>query len=271
MPELPEVETTARGIRPHVVGRRVVRVVVREPRLRWPVPPELADVLPGQVIRSVLRRAKYLLLRADAGTLVVHLGMSGSLRIVRADLPPRLHDHVDVVLDDGRCLRLCDPRRFGTVLWTTGDPLDLPLLAHLGPEPLADAFDGAYLHAVARRRSASIKTLLMDGEVVVGVGNIYASEALFRAGIHPHRAAGRIARARLDRLARAVKEVLRDAIRRGGTTLQDFTEPDGTPGRFGARLRVYDRAGAPCRSCAAPIVLTRVGQRSTYHCPRCQR
>lgn len=271
MPELPEVETTRRGIEPHVVGKRVRAVVVRDSRLRWPVPDELARVLPGLRIDAAERRAKYLLLRTARGHVLVHLGMSGSLRVVPASTQPAAHDHVDVVLEDGTALRLRDPRRFGCVLWLTGDPARFELLKDLGPEPLSDAFDGTYLFARARGRAAPVKHLIMDGHVVVGVGNIYASESLHRAGIHPLRAAGRIARERLDALAVAVKDVLRAAIDAGGTTLRDFAGSDGEPGYFAQELQVYEREGEPCRRCRAPIRCARSGQRSTYWCPRCQR
>ncbi|MFG0317048.1 MAG: bifunctional DNA-formamidopyrimidine glycosylase/DNA-(apurinic or apyrimidinic site) lyase [Planctomycetota bacterium JB042] len=271
MPELPEVEATRRGLDPWVRGRRVVEVAVRERRLRWPVPARLERELPGRVLAGTARRAKYLLLPAGAGTVLVHLGMSGSLRRVPADAEAGPHDHVDLVLDDGHALRLRDPRRFGAVLWVTADPALDPRLAHLGPEPLSDAFDGAYLHVVSRGRRARVKSVLMDGRVVVGVGNIYASEALFAAGVHPHRAAGRIGRERFDRLAAAVKDVLAAAIENGGTTLRDYAGVDGRPGGNATRLAVYGRAGEPCLRCRTPIRLTRRDARATYHCPRCQR
>ncbi|MCC7171251.1 MAG: bifunctional DNA-formamidopyrimidine glycosylase/DNA-(apurinic or apyrimidinic site) lyase [Planctomycetes bacterium] len=271
MPELPEVETTRRGIEPHVVGKRVRAVVVRDARLRWPVPDELARVLPGLRIEAAERRAKYLLLRTQRGHVLVHLGMSGSLRIVPAATEPAAHDHVDLVFDGGMALRLRDPRRFGSVLWITGDPAHSKLLKDLGPEPLSDAFDGAYLFARARGRAAPIKHVIMDGHVVVGVGNIYASESLHRAGIHPLRAAGRIARERFDALALTVKDVLRAAIEAGGTTLRDFARSDGEPGYFAQELLVYEREHEPCTRCGALIKCARSGQRSTYWCPRCQR
>jgi len=271
MPELPEVETTRRGIAPHLVGHRVTAVLVRERRLRWPVSPRLARELPGQVIRAVERRAKYLLLRTDAGTLILHLGMSGSLRLLPADAPAQKHEHLDLVLDSGRALRLTDPRRFGAALWCTGDPSLHTLLRGLGPEPLSDDFDGDYLFARAARRKGPVKQFIMDGKVVVGVGNIYASESLFLAGIHPERAAGRISRERYARLAQSIKEVLRASIRAGGTTLRDFVGGDGQPGYFAQQLRVYGRTGEPCPKCATPIRQIVTGQRSTYYCPHCQR
>jgi len=270
MPELPEVETTRRGVRPHVKGRRVKQVVVRDARLRWPVPPDLARALVGTTIDEVERRAKYLLFRTAHGTAIVHLGMSGSLRVVDAGVSPEKHDHVDVVLDDGKLLRLRDPRRFGCLLFTRNDPHDHPLLKDLGPEPLSRAFDGAHLHRIARGRTAAVKTFLMDAAVVVGVGNIYANEALWRARLAPRRRTGRVTRAHFDELARSVKEVLADAIARGGTTLRDFLSADGEPGHFRMDLAVYDRAGKLCPRCRTPIRTARVGQRSSFWCPRCQ-
>ncbi len=271
MPELPEVETTARGLRPHVVGRRIVDAVVRDRRLRWPVPATLGRSIRGRRIRAVERRAKYLLLRLEAGTIIVHLGMSGNLRRVDASAPVVAHDHVDLVLDDGAVLRLHDPRRFGAVLFTADDPLEHALLAPLGVEPLELGFDGAYLHAASHGRRAGMKDVIMNARVVVGVGNIYASESLFRAGIHPHRAAGRVGRDRCDRLAVAIRDVLESAIRDGGTTFRDYRRADGSLGGHARALLVYDRAGEPCSRCGTPIRMTRRGQRSTYHCPRCQR
>ncbi|HET6655751.1 MAG TPA: bifunctional DNA-formamidopyrimidine glycosylase/DNA-(apurinic or apyrimidinic site) lyase [Gammaproteobacteria bacterium] len=271
MPELPEVETARRGIAPHLGGRVIRDVIVRQPRLRWPVPPGLKATLTGARITAVGRRGKYLLIDTAAGTVIVHLGMSGSLRILTAATPPGPHDHIDFVIDDSRCLRLRDPRRFGAVLLTRDDPLQHPLLRHLGPEPLTDAFDGSYLYSQTRGRRVAIKNLLMNSRIVVGVGNIYANEALFVAGIHPLRAAGRIARPRCDALADAAKAVLTAAIAAGGTTLRDFTRDDGRPGYFSQELKVYDRAGEPCPRCGTAIKRVVSGQRATYYCPRCQR
>jgi formamidopyrimidine-DNA glycosylase len=269
MPELPEVETTRRGIEPHLRGRLIDDVTVRQRRLRWPVP-ELQDLLPGHRVLKVDRRAKYLLLRFDHGTLIVHLGMSGSLRVVGRASPPRPHDHVDLCFG-GNCLRLHDPRRFGALLWTDDDPLRHPRLAGLGPEPLSDAFDGATLANAARGRRVAIKHLIMDGTVVVGVGNIYATEALFRAGIHPARASGRVAPARLAALADEIKRVLAYAIGRGGTTLRDFVNESGTPGYFAQELLVYGRAGQPCSRCGRTLRTRQIGQRASAYCPGCQR
>lgn len=271
MPELPEVETTRRGIAPHVTGRRIEKLIVRDRRLRYPLAPRVAAGLAGQTVRDVGRRGKYLLLACDAGTVIVHLGMSGCLFVAEIDDAPRKHDHVDFVFDNGRCLRLRDPRRFGAVIWTVSDPQDHRLLRHLGPEPFTPEFDGAYLFRRARGRRAAVKQFIMDSRVVVGVGNIYASEALFLAGIHPARAAGRISLERYRRLAQAIRRVLTDAIDAGGTTLRDFRNGDGRPGYFQQQLRVYGRSGQPCADCASVIRQVRQGQRSTYFCASCQR
>ncbi|MGQ0657249.1 MAG: bifunctional DNA-formamidopyrimidine glycosylase/DNA-(apurinic or apyrimidinic site) lyase [Chromatiales bacterium] len=268
MPELPEVETTRRGITPWCVGQKVTRVDVRERRLRWPVPAEIVESLPRQTIRSVDRRAKYLLIRADRGTVIAHLGMSGSLRVTRPKVPPRKHDHLDIVLANGMCLRFHDPRRFGCVLWTTDDPCVHPLLRDLGPEPW-DA-DSEYIYRRSRGRNQSVKGFLMDSHTLVGVGNIYANEALFLASIDPRRAAGSISRARYQRLATAIVRVLDEALGMGGTTLRDFVSASGEPGYFRQVLRVYDRDGEPCRRCSTKIRRILTGQRSTYFCPRCQ-
>jgi len=269
MPELPEVETTCRGIAPHIVGRRVRGVIVREPRLRWPVPDKLNQLMSGAQFLSVSRRAKYLLLETERGIVMVHLGMSGSLRIMPADTPPLFHDHIDVILDDGRCLRYHDPRRFGSFHWLEAQ--QHPLLDHLGPEPLSETFSGAYLYERSRGRRIPVKQFIMDGKVVVGVGNIYANEALFMAGIHPARAAGRVAKTRYEHLAIAIKQVLGDAIDQGGTTLRDFVGGDGSPGYFAQQLRVYGRRGQPCRHCLTALKEIRQGGRTTVMCPQCQR
>ena len=252
MPELPEVETTRAGLAPHLIGRRVTQAVLRRADLRWPIAMEFEHVLPGRTVLDVRRRAKYLLLDTDAGSALMHLGMSGSLRVLPGDTPVRAHDHLDLALDDGRVLRFNDPRRFGCALWQAPGATH-ELLANLGPEPLSEAFDGDHLFARSRRRSAPVKTFLMDQHVVVGVGNIYAAEALFMAGIAPTRAAGRVSRARYVRLADAVKAILAHAIARGGTTLRDFISPDGAPGYFEQELSAYGRGGAPCPRCARPL------------------
>mgnify|MGYP006271218795 CR=1 FL=1 len=272
MPELPEVETTRRGIAPHVSGRRISQVLVRDARLRWPVPPDLAQVLLGQQLHEVQRRAKYLLLRFDRGTLLLHLGMSGSLRVLPAGTPAKLHDHLDLEFDGATLLRLRDPRRFGAALWTEDDPATHPLLRELGPEPWDEAFSAEYLSALAARRQGAVKNFLMDGHVVVGVGNIYASESLHRAGIHPTRPARRVSHARYAALVTVVREVLELAIGFGGTTLRDFTRDDGKPGYFRNELLVYDRAGQPCLRCGKAAIRQKViGQRASYFCPACQR
>ncbi len=270
MPELPEVETTRRGIAPLLEGRAIDGVIVRDHRLRWPIPGNLDRSVVGQLIASVSRRAKYLLIDCGAGTLIIHLGMSGSLRIVPRSEPALAHDHVDFIVGT-QVLRLRDPRRFGAVLWHAGDPNSHPLLARLGVEPLGCEFSGLQLHRASRKRTVSIKALLMDHLVVVGVGNIYASESLFRAGIRPTLRAGRINRARLDTLARSVRETLEEAILAGGSTLRDFVSGDGRPGYFQTRHFVYDRAGLACQVCGATIRKIVQGQRSTFFCPTCQR
>ena len=270
MPELPEVETTRRGLAPHLIGRRVVALEIRQPHLRWPIPRALRTQLPGQRIDGIERRAKYLLVHTEPGSVLLHLGMSGSLRVLPADTPVGAHDHVDWRLDSGRVLRYTDPRRFGCQLWQAHGTTH-ELLAGLGPEPLSDEFEGDVLWTRSRGRTAAVKLFLMDQAIVVGVGNIYASEALFAAGIHPKRAAGSVSRERYRRLAAAVKRILAHAIERGGTTLRDFISPDGVPGYFEQELFVYGRAGEPCRVCATPIRASVIGQRSTFHCPRCQR
>jgi formamidopyrimidine-DNA glycosylase len=280
MPELPEVETTRAGLAPHVVDRTVTSVVLRRPDLRWPIPPDVAERLPGQRILAVRRRAKYLLLDTDAGSALLHLGMSGSLRVLPAQTPVGTHDHVDFVLDHprsrpARVLRFNDPRRFGCLLWQPpGETHEL--LRDLGPEPLGDGadgvkFDGDYLFALSRGRSAPVKNFLMDQRVVVGVGNIYVAEALFAAGISPLRAAGKVSRERYARLAGEVKRILAHAIARGGTTLRDFISPDGAPGYFEQELSVYGRGGAPCRNCGRPLKQGTIGQRATVWCALCQR
>ena len=271
MPELPEVETTRRGITPHIVGRRIIGLVIRERRLRWPVPLELDRLLPEQTVLAVRRRAKYLLIDTAVGTAIAHLGMSGSLRIVPSELPAGKHDHVDIRFDNGHSLRLTDPRRFGALLWTTAPVEQHELLAALGPEPLSDDFSGDYLFHAARGRKVAVKNFIMDGHVVVGVGNIYANEALFLAGIHPLRSAGRVSRDRYAALATAIKQVLAASIEMGGTTLRDFVGGDGKPGYFKQTLRVYDRRGEPCRQCGAPLRGRRIGQRSSFYCVQCQR
>ncbi len=271
MPELPEVEITRRGIAPHLLDRRVAGVAVREARLRWPVAPELSATLTGQRIQDVRRRGKYLLLDLERGTLILHLGMSGSLRVVPAATPPDRHDHLDLVLEGGDRLRLRDPRRFGAVLWSAAPVQEHWLLRDLGPEPLEERFTPAYLYALSRKRHAAVKAFLMDSRVVVGVGNIYASESLFRAGIHPRRSCRRISAERYALLVEAVRTVLEAAIGEGGTSLRDFVREDGRPGYFARRLQVYGREGQPCPACGGAIRRATIGQRSSFFCSRCQR
>lgn len=270
MPELPEVETTRCGIEPHLVRHKLTGAVVRQRQLRWPVPAGLSKKIEGQTIHSVKRRGKYLLLQLDKGSLMLHLGMSGSLRITDIDTPAEKHDHIDLQLDSGQCLRLRDPRRFGSVHWIKGEPTEHELLKHLGPEPLTDEFDSEYLFRRSRKRKLAIKLFIMDSKTVVGVGNIYASEALFRAGIRPSRQAGRVTREEYKKLVSAIKDVLHAAILSGGTTLQDFTNSDGKPGYFKQELHVYDRKDEPCTTCGKAIKHTVMGQRATYYCPVCQ-
>jgi len=270
MPELPEVETTRAGLAPHVEGRRVRAVTLRRPDLRWPIPAEIVERLPGQRIEAVRRRAKYLLLDTAAGSALLHLGMSGSLRVLAPGTPLRPHDHVDLLLDSGRVLRFNDPRRFGCLLWQPAGAVH-PLLQGLGPEPLSDEFDGDYLYARSRGRSAPVKTFLMDQRIVVGVGNIYVAEALFAAGISPLRPAGKVSRQRYRALAAEVRRILAHAIGRGGTTLRDFLAPDGAPGYFVQELSAYGRGGEPCPRCGRPLRQASVGQRATVWCGHCQR
>lgn len=270
MPELPEVETTRRGIAPHIEGREVSQVIIRQKKLRWPIPDDICRNMPGQTILSVARRGKYLLLKAQNDTMILHLGMSGSLRYIANDCPVGKHDHVDIQFGD-HSLRLTDPRRFGALLYTNEPPLQHKLLAHLGPEPLSGAFNGRLLYARSRNRRCPIKSFIMDSKVVVGVGNIYACEALFRAGIHPERAAGKISLAHYERLAKAIIQVLSDAIEQGGTTLKDFQKADGKPGYFQQALSVYGREGESCVQCHKPLTLIRLSGRATVFCPRCQR
>ncbi len=271
MPELPEVETTLRGIAPHTLGQRVTACVVRNGRLRWPVPEDLHSLLSGQTLLELKRRGKYLLLRFESGHVLWHLGMSGSLRILEVAAAPGKHDHVDVLFANGRCLRFNDPRRFGAVLWTPDSLDEHPLLKHLGPEPLSPSFTVDYLLGNAKRHSLSCKPWVMDAKVVVGVGNIYANEALFAAGIHPLKPANKLTRPQLTRLVLQIQSILRHAIERGGTTLRDFVGGDGKPGYFAQELKAYGRGGKPCVNCGKPLMEKRLAQRSTVYCTLCQR
>ncbi|MBB5319593.1 bifunctional DNA-formamidopyrimidine glycosylase/DNA-(apurinic or apyrimidinic site) lyase [Marinobacter oulmenensis] len=270
MPELPEVETTRQGVAPHCEGQTITEVTVRDGRLRWPVPDDLPERLQGQVVRSVERRAKYLLLQLDTGTVIVHLGMSGSLRVITDQSPAMKHDHVELQLANGRLLRFNDPRRFGCWLWAER-PDQHPLLRDLGPEPLSEVFNGPWLHRQSRNKQTPVKSFIMDNHVVVGVGNIYANEALFKAGIHPRRKAGRISLDRYHLLAQAIRETLAAAILMGGTTLRDFVNSDGKPGYFAQSLLVYGRGGEACWECGRALKEIRMNNRSTVYCTRCQR
>ena len=269
MPELPEVETTRCGITPHVKNNKIEDVVIRQSSLRWPVPRNLKKKLQGKKIQNIKRRAKYLLFCTDVGHLIIHLGMSGSLRMVNHQATPRKHDHIDFVLSK-KTLRFHDPRRFGAVLWTNKDPLQHDLLQNLGPEPLSKDFTGAYLHRLAQGKKINVKNFIMNSHIVVGVGNIYASESLFLSGIHPQRAAGRISLKRYEALANSIKEVLTKAIKSGGTTLRDFVNEEGKPGYFANQLNVYKQTGKPCPVCKSPIRVRTIGQRSSFFCVQCQ-
>jgi formamidopyrimidine-DNA glycosylase len=271
VPELPEVETTRRGLVPHMRGQRIEAVIVRNHALRWPIPRDLAKQVCGRTVRGVERRGKYLLIDCGVGWMILHLGMSGSLRVVPETTPAGKHDHVDLVLSSGMVARLTDPRRFGALLWEAGDPHLHPLLAKLAPEPLGAEFDAAWLHARTRGRRAAIKAVVMDSHVVVGVGNIYASESLFRAGIHPSLAAGRVSLLRCNTLVAAIRETLAAAIEAGGSTLRDYVGAEGDPGYFQHTYFVYGRQGEPCRVCGTTIKALRQAQRSTFFCPVCQR
>ena len=271
MPELPEVETTCRGIAPHIEGRVIKQVIVRQPKLRWPVPKTLAEDLTGQRIEAVTRRAKYLLLTTAEGTLIIHLGMSGSLRIMTTEQESKKHDHIDFIFNDNIVLRFNDQRRFGSVLWTAEPIGEHPLLIDLGPEPLLDEFNGELLYKLSRNRKVPVKTFIMDSHIVVGVGNIYANEALFMAGILPTRQAGAVSLARYQKLAECIKLILQQAIQQGGTTLRDFVNEAGKPGYFKQQLKVYGRKELPCVDCQQALIEVRLANRSTVFCKICQR
>lgn len=270
MPELPEVETTKRGLLP-LLQQQVSRVVIRNPSMRWPIPQELPQLLIGARLQALDRRGKYILARFDSGTLILHLGMSGRICLLARDEPPAKHDHFELHFADGQVMRLRDPRRFGAVLWAGLFPEQHLLLKVLGPEPLEDVFNGSWLHSQIRTRTAPIKNVIMDSHLVVGVGNIYASESLFRAGIHPNTPANKISKARCEKLVTEIKATLRDALQAGGSSLRDFFGADGNPGYFQQEYYVYGRTGEPCKVCAGPIKLLRLGQRSTFYCATCQR
>jgi len=271
MPELPEVETTRRGLAAHLIGLTINHVIVRNAKLRWPIPDNLPGLLCSRTILSIKRRAKYLLMDCGDGTLILHLGMSGSLRILPTAVSPEKHDHFDLVLNNGSIMRLRDPRRFGAILWDSGDVLTHPLLASLGPEPLEDEFDACYLHRKSRGRNVSIKQFIMNNHMVVGVGNIYANEALFRAGIKPQLTAGKLSLPRCAKLVEEIRATLAEAIDLGGSTLRDFVNSSGQPGYFQQRYWVYGRSGEACRRCSSPVKQIRQGQRSSFYCCICQK
>ncbi len=270
MPELPEVETTVRGLKPHLVGNTITDLTVRERRLRWPIPETLSSMVVGNKIEKIDRRAKYILIKIGSGHLLMHLGMSGSIRICPSVEPHRVHDHVDLLLNNDLIARFRDPRRFGSVLWLSGDPYDSRLLRHLGPEPDSEDFSGEYLYRLSKSRSTAVKNFIMDGRVVVGVGNIYASESLFRAGIHPLRRANRISAMRYEQIVLSIQETISAAIAFGGTTLRDFVNGSGSPGYFRHELLVYERHKKACKNCGDLIRLKVIRQRSTYYCKFCQ-
>jgi formamidopyrimidine-DNA glycosylase len=271
MPELPEVETSRRGITPHLLNQTIDKVVIREFKLRWPIPRKLASYAQCKTINTIERRGKYLLLRLDNGTIIIHLGMSGSLRICDSSISAEKHDHMDIVCKNGKILRLKDPRKFGCVLWTKDEPLEHKLLVKLGPEPLTKDFNTDSLYLASRKRTCSIKSFIMNGHIVVGVGNIYACESLFMSGINPKRKAGSLSKARYEKLVANIKQILKSAIRQGGTTLKDFTREDGKPGYFAQKLNVYGRAGEACVDCKKPLKQITQQQRSTFYCSHCQR
>ncbi len=276
MPELPEVETTRAGIAPHIDGKTIAKLDIRQPQLRWPIPDDLPQLVKNQTVLAVRRRAKYLLIDIGKsklkGTLIIHLGMSGSLRVIKGPAPaPLKHEHFDLVFSKDLMLRFTDPRRFGACLWQDAHAQENPYLDHFGPEPLSDDFDGEYLFNKSRKRTSAIKTFIMDQKIVVGVGNIYASESLFLSGFNQKKAAGKISAAKYDQLVTSIKQVLAKAISEGGTTLKDFVGSDGKPGYFAQQLNVYGRKDAPCPVCATPIKQITQGQRSTFYCSQCQK
>ncbi len=270
MPELPEIETVLNGIKPHIIHQQIKEIIIRHPTLRWPVPKNLSEKLVNQKINNIHRRAKYLLIEFEHGTLIIHLGMSGSLRILTHDFPPKKHDHADIKFSNQTILRFNDPRRFGAILWTDEPISSHPLIKNLGPEPLEKSFTGKSLFDKAKSRKISVKNFLMNNAIVVGVGNIYAAEALFMAKIHPETLASKISLKRYQLLAESIKKILREAIKQGGTTLKDFINSDGKPGYFTQFLKVYGRAGLPCVICKTKLKNKKIGQRSTVFCEQCQ-
>lgn len=270
MPELPEVETTCRGVAPYILNQTVTQVIIRAPKLRWPIPKQIAKNLPGQIVRAVERRAKYILIKFDTGTLIMHLGMSGRLQTLTTHTPPQKHDHIDFSFSNDMWLRLTDPRRFGAVLWTEGSPLEHKLLINLGPEPFDTAFNSKYILSQAKNKKIAIKKFIMDAAVVVGVGNIYASEALFAAKIDPRKAAKDVTLEQYTILVKHIRSILKSAIAKGGTTLKDFLDTDGKPGYFSQKLKVYGRDKQPCIECNTLIESLHIGQRNTFFCTTCQ-
>ncbi|MGI9316339.1 MAG: bifunctional DNA-formamidopyrimidine glycosylase/DNA-(apurinic or apyrimidinic site) lyase [bacterium] len=271
MPELPEVETTLNGIAPYLSGQTLSAIKVRDRRLRWPVTPGLEGKAKGQKVRYLERRGKYILLGLEQGGLLIHLGMSGSMRVLAESAPPQVHDHFDLETSAGKIIRFRDPRRFGCLLWHPDDVRAHPRLKRLGVEPLSDGFSGKLLYDSAQGRRVAIKNLIMNGEIVVGVGNIYASESLFDAGIHPSRGCHRVSLQRYERLSQSIRKILSNAIKQGGTTLKDFVRVDGSPGYFEQKLHVYGREREGCDRCDGEIHKSVIGQRATYYCARCQR
>lgn len=271
MPELPEVETTLRGIKPHLIAQTVAKVIVRHHQLRWPIPHNLEQILQHQTILDIQRRGKYLLFITDIGTLILHLGMSGRVCILSEFNAAKKHDHVDIFFANQTYLRFTDPRRFGALLWTDEDPHQHPLLINIGPEPLSNEFDGHHLWEHARGRTISVKAYIMNSKIVAGVGNIYATEALFQSCIRPAKSAGKVSLAHYEQLATSIKNILAKAIKKGGTTLKDFRKSDGSPGYFSLELQAYGRCGLPCLRCQTLLKSSQIGQRSTVYCPRCQK
>jgi formamidopyrimidine-DNA glycosylase len=271
MPELPEVETIRKGIFPHLINQRISSLTVRQRQLRWPIPSNLNKKLKGQIIHAIARRGKYLLIHTASGTIILHLGMSGHLRIVQHNEPIKKHDHIDFSLENGFLLRFNDARRFGSILWTSDQPHDHWLLRDLGPEPLEKQFNGNYLYQKAKSHRTSIKQFIMNGRIVVGVGNIYANEALFLAGIHPLQSANNISIERYTELSRFIKKILKDAIKSGGSTIRSFINSEGEPGYFVQQLNIYGRSGLPCKKCRVLLQEIRIGQRSSVFCPQCQQ
>lgn len=271
MPELPEVETTLRGIKPHTLHQQVVNIIIRHPTLRWPIPTDLKNEIVGKTVLKLERRAKYLLFTFETGTLILHLGMSGRLSVLKETLPAQKHDHVDICFANKTLLRFTDPRRFGALLFTKDDPADHPLLTGIGPEPFSSLFTGDYLWKRSRGKKMPIKSYIMDGKIVAGVGNIYAAEVLFQTRLRPQTPAGKVSKAQYDHIVSAIQTILKAAIKKGGTTLKDFMKPSGTPGYFSIALQVYGQEGKPCPRCRKKLKAAKIGQRNTVYCPGCQK